>query len=36
MNETLRAMLAKHGREFGGDWDIHLQLLLFAYETEAS
>ncbi len=25
MNKTLRAMLAKHGREFGGNWDIHLQ-----------
>ncbi len=34
MNKTLRAMLAKHGREFGGNWDIHLQQLLFAYRTK--
>lgn len=28
-------MLAKHGREFGGDWDLHLQQLLFAYRTKS-
>ena len=34
MNKTLRAMLAKHGREFGANWDVHLQQLLFAYRTK--
>ena len=30
-NHTLHAMLAKHSREFGPQWDVHLQQLLFAY-----
>ena len=30
-NRTLRAMLAKHSKEFGPEWDIYLQHLLFAY-----
>lgn len=33
-NRTLRAMLAKHSREFGPQWDVHLQQLLFAYRTK--
>ena len=34
MNKTLRAMLAKHGRQFGPNWDLHLQQLLFAYRSK--
>ena len=33
-NRTLRAMLAKHSREFGPQWDVHLQQVLFAYRTK--
>ena len=33
-NRTLRAMLAKHSKQFGMDWDKHLQHLLFAYRTK--
>ena len=33
-NRTLRSMLAKHSREFGPQWDVHLQQLLFAYRTK--
>ena len=33
-NRTLCAMLAKHSREFGPEWDIYLQHLLFAYRTK--
>ena len=33
-NKTLRAMLAKHSKWFGMDWDKHLQRLLFAYRTK--
>ena len=32
-NRTLQAMLAKHSKAFGTDWDKHLQHLLFAYRT---
>ena len=32
-NRTLQAMLAKHSKAFGMDWDKHLQHLLFAYRT---
>ena len=28
-NKTLRAMLAKHSRTLGCNWDVHLQQLLF-------
>ncbi len=31
---TLRSMLAKHSREFGPEWDVYLQQLLFAYRTK--
>ena len=30
----LRSMLAKHCKEFGPQWDVHLQQLLFAYRTK--
>ena len=30
-NRTLRAMLAKHSKQFGMDWDKHLQHLLLTY-----
>ena len=33
-NKTLRAMLAKHGKTLGSNWDVHLQQLLFAYRTK--
>ena len=33
-NKTLRAMLAKHSRTLGCNWDVHLQQLLFAYRTK--
>ena len=33
-NRTLRAMLAKHSREFGPQWGVHLQQVLFAYRTK--
>ena len=33
-NKTLRAMLAKHSKAMGSNWDIHLQQLLFAYRTK--
>ena len=32
-NRTLQAMLAKHAQEFGSAWDLHLQQLLFAYQS---
>ena len=32
-NRTLQAMLAKHAQEFGPAWDLHLQQLLFAYQS---
>ena len=32
-NRTLQAMLAKHGKEFGPAWDLHLQQMLFAYRV---
>ena len=34
MNRTLRAMIAKHAHRFGPQWDLYLQLLLFAYRVE--
>lgn len=34
MNRTLRAMIAKHVHRFGHEWDIHLQLLSFAYRVK--
>ena len=34
MNQTLRAMLAKHAHTFGPDWDLYLQQLLFAYRVK--
>ena len=33
-NRTLRAMIAKHSRKFGRDWDVYLPQLLFAYRTK--
>ena len=33
-NKTLRAMLAKHVKTLGSDWDVHLQQLLFAYRSK--
>lgn len=34
MNRILRAMIAKHTRKLGRDWDVHLQQLLFAYRVK--
>ena len=34
LNRTLQEMMAKHAREFGPDWDLHLQQLLFAYRAK--
>ena len=33
-NRTLRAMIAKHAKKFGRDWDLYLPQLLFAYRTK--
>ena len=33
-NRTLRAMIAKHGRTMGSNWNVYLQQLLFAYRTK--
>ena len=33
-NRTLQAMLAKHSKFFGMEWDKHLQHLLFGYRTK--
>ncbi len=33
-NRTLQAMMAKHAKAFGPDWDIHLQQMLFAYRSK--
>ena len=33
-NKTLRAMLAKHAKQFGMDWYKYLHHLLFAYRTK--
>ena len=33
-NRTLKSMLAKHCKEFGPQWDVHMQQLLFAYRTK--
>ena len=30
-NKTLQTKLAKHAKEFGPSWDVHLQQMLFAY-----
>ena len=32
-NRTLQTMLAKHAKEFGPSWDVHLQQVLFAYRA---
>lgn len=32
-NRTLQSMLAKHAKEFGPAWDLHLQQLLFVYRS---
>ena len=34
MNRTIRAMIAKYAHRFGPEWDLYLQLLLFAYRTK--
>ena len=34
LNKTLRAMIAKHTRDFGVEWDQYLQHLLFAYRSK--
>ena len=33
-NRTLRAMIAKHTKKFGREWDVYLPQLLFAYCTK--
>ena len=33
-NKTLCSMLAKYSRQFGDNWDEHLQQVLFAYRTK--
>ena len=33
-NRTLRAIIAKHAKKFGRDWDSYLPQLLFAYRTK--
>ena len=33
-NRTLRAMIAKHAKKFGCEWDVYLPQLLFAYRTK--
>ena len=34
LNKTLRAMIAKHTKDFGVEWDLYLQHLLFAYRSK--
>ena len=33
-NRTLKAMIAKHAKTFGPDWDVYLPQLLFACRTK--